>query len=139
MELHKECLNFPISVRSRSGFAISELSWSSFPRQKFVVLFSWPLCLQPLQCFRCQRLGHISKKCKHRCVKCAGNHSPGPLNCINCKSNHPTNFTAVKVVTVSELTKVVHKKPHDYQIDASTALIQHIGSWQTKHSGECST
>jgi len=107
------------------------------------------------QCFRCQRFGHVSKECNHefRCVKCAGNHSPGcckrnnrddesvPLKCANCQGNHPANFTecesrkaymkslkkspsASKVAQTNGTTTVVHKKPQDETIKSIPSLPQ---------------
>ncbi|XP_073839631.1 uncharacterized protein [Musca autumnalis] len=58
-----------------------------------------------LQCFRCQRWGHVSRNCNsaYNCVKCNQTHLPGECQrtssdttepfCINCgKHGHPANF-----------------------------------------------
>lgn len=52
---------------------------------------------QPLRCFKCQKLGHGSIKCKSTaaCGNCAGEtHGQGvecehPAKCVNCGGNHP--------------------------------------------------
>ena len=53
----------------------------------------------PIQCYRCQRIGHKSAYCHHavRCVCCGGSHDAKvcPLEksaaaiCANCKGSHP--------------------------------------------------
>jgi hypothetical protein len=56
----------------------------------------------PIQCSRCQRVGHKSYTCKQqeRCRCCAGLHRskfcPVPKSesakCVNCQGSHPTNY-----------------------------------------------
>ena len=53
---------------------------------------------QPLQCYRCQRLGHTAEGCnsKIRCMVCGGEHvkevcRAGKEQCANCKGNHKAN------------------------------------------------
>lgn len=62
-----------------------------------------------MQCFKCQRYGHISKYCKrdYRCVKCDSKHNPGQCGlsndensleksdvfCVGCaQSRHPASY-----------------------------------------------
>lgn len=52
----------------------------------------------PLQCYRCQRIGHTSGNCHHvtRCVRCGGDHAVTSCprtreeepTCSNCKGTH---------------------------------------------------
>lgn len=64
-----------------------------------------------VQCFNCQRYGHIAKYCnmKYRCVKCQKEHGPknctlqnsekrDELECVNCKSKgHPASYKGCPV------------------------------------------
>lgn len=64
-----------------------------------------------IQCFKCQRLGHVAANCNldYRCVKCAEQHDPGEcqikekiedsnIYCVNCaKSGHPASFKGCPV------------------------------------------
>lgn len=53
---------------------------------------------ETIQCFKCQKLGHVSYRCFYddTCVKCTGNHRsrncPLPVNakpkCANCEGEH---------------------------------------------------
>lgn len=65
-----------------------------------------------VQCYRCQRFGHMSQNCAYqrRCVKCdtsheigacprenVGNNPPKPL-CVNCgEEGHPSNYRECRV------------------------------------------
>lgn len=69
---------------------------------------------KPLQCHKCQRLGHMAKYCNlsYRCVKCNSNHEPGKCNlspnkkielekiyCVNCeKYGHPASFLGCPII-----------------------------------------
>lgn len=57
-----------------------------------------PYVYNPLQCFKCQRLGHTASSCraKTRCLLCAENHSVSECDnatykCANCRGNHKAN------------------------------------------------
>ena len=57
-----------------------------------------PYISQPLQCFRCQRLGHTAQGCKARirCLVCGGDHvkevcSAKSEKCANCGGSHKAN------------------------------------------------
>jgi hypothetical protein len=60
-----------------------------------------PYVQNPVQCFRCQRLGHTAGACKAskpRCLVCAKDHLVGNcipnnpnLQCANCNGNHKAN------------------------------------------------
>lgn len=60
---------------------------------------------KPIQCYRCQHWGHLSRNCNKTfvCIKCEGNHGPGECQfqsndktlpyCSNCKERgHPSNY-----------------------------------------------
>ena len=60
-----------------------------------------PYVQAPLQCFKCQRMGHTAKSCKSRarCMLCGEDHSKAECNvpdatgyhCANCGGNHRAN------------------------------------------------
>ena len=57
-----------------------------------------PFVNQPLQCYRCQRLGHTAEGCKAkiRCLVCAGEHvkevcTARNEHCANCSGSHKAN------------------------------------------------
>ena len=57
-----------------------------------------PYVNQPLQCFRCQRLGHTAEGCNSciKCLVCGGDHVKEVCNakeecCANCRGNHKAN------------------------------------------------
>ena len=59
-----------------------------------------PYVQPPLQCFKCQRMGHVAARCNSqtRCMLCSGNHNrtdctvdPAEHKCANCKGEHRAN------------------------------------------------
>lgn len=86
-----------------------------------------------IQCFRCQRPGHVSSNCKMepRCVKCGNGHERGKcllegvlpkvnLYCVLCKKNgHPANYrgcpTFQKVIEDKIKNKNQKKNNVDFQ------------------------
>lgn len=77
----------------------SKVKWERFTKKDIV------------QCYNCQRLGHIAKYCnmQYRCVKCQGMHDPKKCNisekckkeeleCVNCKEKgHPASYKGCPV------------------------------------------
>lgn len=74
-----------------------------------------------VQCWRCQRLGHISKNCRmrKRCVKCGAQHFKADcpvtraggtrfLKCVLCGGSHPAN--ARKCTVRQAAAETVKKK-----------------------------
>ena len=60
---------------------------------------------QPLQCFRCQRLGGAAEGCKARilCMVCGGEHvkevcSAEKEQCANCRGNHKANSKSCNLI-----------------------------------------
>lgn len=60
-----------------------------------------------VQCYRCQEFGHTKSYCnkKHKCVKCAENHSSlscpkektEPATCANCHGNHAASYKGCRI------------------------------------------
>ena len=77
-----------------------------------------PYIPSPLRCFKCQRLGHTSKRCTNSdiCAKCGHdiheNDCIHPEFCVNCKGNHPSSSKKCpKWIEESQIQRVkVEKK-----------------------------
>ena len=74
----------------------------------------------PVQCWKCQRLGHTSGSCKStslRCRKCAGNHqkkdcTSNVMKCANCSQPHNANSRDCRFIQKAykaEKEKVLNK------------------------------
>lgn len=66
-----------------------------------------PYISEPLQCYKCQRLGHTSKSCKAkvpRCMVCSGPHdkenciSGTRKYCANCHGEHTANSKYCEII-----------------------------------------
>ena len=64
-----------------------------------------PYVHSPLQCFKCQRLGHTATgyKAKVCCLKCGEEHKvesclAEEIKCANCKGNHRANSTECTLI-----------------------------------------
>ena len=78
----------------------------------------------PMQCYRCQRLGHTSKSCTakyQRCMLCGGAHSKNECTavkryCVNCREEgHPSNSRQCpSLATAREIDKVMAERRVDY-------------------------
>ena len=84
-----------------------------------------PYFPDPMQCYKCQRMGHTSKSCtakQPRCMLCGGSHSKNNCDsasryCVNCKStSHSANSkfcpvikTARNIERIRILDKVDYK------------------------------
>lgn len=63
--------------------------------------------IRPVQCFKCQKFGHIANKCletESTCVKCGDKHKlseckaqDNVLKCANCQGNHTSSFAGCTV------------------------------------------
>jgi len=93
-----------------------------------------------LQCFRCQRYGHVSSNCnmQFRCVKCNENHNPGEckmpditnkdkLYCVLCKkTGHPASWKGCEIY--QKLIKTIkERKIQKEQLDLQK--IQQINNY----------
>ena len=84
-----------------------------------------PFINDPMQCFRCQRLGHTSTSCKSklpRCMICSGPHNKdqcesGKINCANCGGEHTANS---KQCDIMKQAHKIEKLRASYSNDHST-------------------
>lgn len=98
---------------------------------------------KPLQCHKCQRLGHMAKYCNlnYRCVKCNKNHDPGncglspnkkvdnnELFCVNCnKYGHPASFFGCPIIKKSlETNKINNENKQKRDLDKINKISKFI-------------
>lgn len=84
-----------------------------------------PYVANPMQCYRCQRLGHTTKSCKatyQRCMICGGPHDRGQCNnvnniqCANCKKDHPANSRSCQYLKDAiEIEKIKATRQTNYE------------------------
>lgn len=87
-----------------------------------------PFVNPPMQCYRCQRIGHVSKGCTSKvevCMLCGDNHNKMHCNsskrsCINCKGNHASNSNLCQVL---KNAKEIEKIRANQQVDYKTARV----------------
>ena len=85
-----------------------------------------PYIQEPMQCFRCQRLGHTSKSCKSknlRCMLCGDSHDKKVCEsecrkCVNCNGAHAANS---KLCPFIQHAQKIEKLKATQNIDHSTA------------------
>ncbi|XP_029840872.2 uncharacterized protein LOC115324407 [Ixodes scapularis] len=74
---------------------------------------------QAVQCFNCQRYGHLARNCRgeRRCKVCAGPHSHKECSsrkepkCANCSGNHTSTYSGCprkKVVTAAKQRSIIN-------------------------------
>ena len=82
-----------------------------FPRSQVAIgLVIYPTELfipRPRRCFKCQRFGHVKRKCRReeKCERCGSNaHTPcsNPPFCINCKGPHSASSNKCPVYLEEE-------------------------------------
>ena len=111
---------------------------SQFPKfitlmfQRYVVT---PYIEQSLQCFKCQKLGHIAKYCKGRvvCLVCSGPHKHTECTvkddctkqkCANCGGEHTANYRGCPKLLKEKLIQVTRVKENLSYRDAIAAVQQ---------------
>lgn len=94
----------------------------------------------PIQCKRCQRMGHVAINCNlnYRCVKCDSSHEPGEckiktseervdksaIYCVHCKNfGHPASYRGCPKLV--EYNKIIKKKI-DENNDKKNARLEKI-------------
>ena len=82
-----------------------------------------------LQCFKCQRFGHSSKRCGaiEKCVFCAGNHrvSECPkqeLKCANCEGKHTSSYSKCPRLVEA---KIVNEIRVEHKLTYREAILRH--------------
>ena len=78
-----------------------------------------PYIAPPMRCFKCQKFGHVSSKCKKKdatCSKCSGEHPEADcqsttLKCANCKENHSAyDKTCPKYIEIKNVLEISAKR-----------------------------
>lgn len=83
-----------------------------------------PFINEPMQCYKCQRLGHTSKSCKAslpRCMLCGGPHKKDDCTaerkrCANCNGEHSANSKSCEIMRQAlnlEKLKAIHEIDHN--------------------------
>jgi hypothetical protein len=79
-----------------------------------------PYVGEPLQCFKCQRLGHLAASCrsKIRCLLCGGSHSKDQcqnesFHCANCQGNHKANSRECHYYETARQIESVRAQKHE--------------------------
>ena len=82
-----------------------------------------PYVSEPLQCYRCQRLGHTATGCraKVRCLLCGGEHPKEQCSfrqekCANCAGAHRANSKQCNIFMMAcqiEKEKAINKESHE--------------------------
>ena len=90
--------------------------------------------VQVVQCFKCQKLGHLAKECSEdnvKCLRCGANHlvkdCPAPreeAKCSNCQGAHPASYRgcpAFKLATGEKLQEIAQaKKTYASKLESTT-------------------
>lgn len=88
-----------------------------------------PYVNEPMQCYRCQRLGHTSKSCKARfprCMLCGESHTKDQCDsekkkCANCYGEHSANSKQCQIINEA---RKLEKLKANHKIDYETARNQ---------------
>ena len=103
-----------------------------------------PYVGQPLQCFRCQRLGHTAEGCKARirCMVCGGEHVKEVCRaekdqCANCRGNHKANSKSCNLIKRAYASQDNAKRSMIYgsHSDRNYAMMQY-GTQSSQSQGE---
>lgn len=83
--------------------------------------------IRPVQCYKCQKFGHISNKCletESTCVRCGDKHKLSECKaeanlqkCSNCHGNHTSSFAGCSVYQkhLKEKLEKIQNKPSNIQ------------------------
>jgi hypothetical protein len=95
-----------------------------------------PYVFQPVQCFRCQRLGHTARSCKGkvRCLLCSEGHDKEEclkltFKCAGCGGEHKAN--SKECLLIQEAILIEERKA-----DGETHAVAHQAVLQCRHSLE---
>ena len=96
----------------------------------------WKHIDRPLQCFKCQSLGHHSKLCKSEkqiCPICANNHTKNDcprtsVKCVNCNSTEHTAMSHNCPKIIEHMNKIKKKVDKPHFINHSVALQSNTNS-----------
>ena len=88
-----------------------------------------PYINQPVQCYRCQRIGHTAHGCRSqvRCMVCGGEHAkevcPSQMEkCANCKGHHKANSKECAFIRDAIITEK-EQAYHNFNISMSQGNI----------------
>ena len=94
----------------------------------------------PMQCYKCQRIGHTTKSCtsrQPRCMLCGGSHdkldckaSREQRSCANCRGNHSANSSRCPTLRMAVQIEKVRLEDH---LDYSTARSRVVTQSQHQH------
>ena len=98
----------------------------------------------PVQCWKCQRLGHMSSSCKGktRCRKCAGNHQKKEctstvMRCAHCSGPHNANSRDCPIIQKAcelEKEKVLNGSKKNFDAEKPTPQLTIGNSFPDLHN-----
>ena len=90
-----------------------------------------PYVFHPLQCYRCQMMGHTALSCKGkvRCLLCSGPHpkedcpNKGTFKCANCSGPHRANSPECKAYSTAQNIEKIRAKTNKTYMEARKEVI----------------
>jgi hypothetical protein len=90
-----------------------------------------PYVGEPIQCYKCQRLGHVASSCrgKTRCLLCAGDHPKDQcrvqgFHCANCQGNHKANSRECQIYEMAHQIEVIRAQQNKTYLKAREYVLQ---------------